>query len=79
MKLYITKAEALEMGFTHEGTLFGIPAWFESERDDAGIAPKFQPFQLWCWFADRCYEAATIFMRADQVLASPIRVTGRIE
>lgn len=46
--LYMTKAEALAQGFTHEGTHFGVPVW--AEYDDASdamgmVAAKFAPFE----------------------------------
>ncbi len=76
--VYITKEDALGMGFTHEGYLFGVPAWFDGAGDDAGITPKFIPFQYWCWLADKACEFATLFMREDQGFHTPIRITGRI-
>lgn len=78
--IYITKAGALAAGLTHEGTLFGVPAWFadDGSGDISMATPKFVPLRAWCWLADQACELATYFMRADQVLASPITVTGRI-
>lgn len=79
--LYISKALALAAGLTHEGTLYGVPAWFGEDDDDgnAMCTPKVPILHLWCMFADKLYDVASFFMPADAVLVSPIRVTGRIE
>jgi hypothetical protein len=77
--LYINRIEALKMGCTHEGTLFGVPAWFDSADPESESVPKFLPFYYWVQFADWCYETAVIFMRADQTLVSPVYVTGPIK
>lgn len=79
---YITKKEAIEMGFTHEGRLFGVPAWFRGDCEGAEFAtavPKFIPLTLWCWLADKAFELAANFIPHDKTLVSPIRVTGRIQ
>jgi hypothetical protein len=79
--LYITKARALESGLTHEGRLFGVPAWFDGESDAAvAIAtPKIPALHAWCMLGDCLMELASYVLPADAVLASPITITGRIE
>ena len=77
--IYITKACALEVGMTHEGTLFGVPAWFQGDDDECSMAtPKIPALHAWCMFADFCYATAAFFMPSDGVLVSPITVTGPI-
>lgn len=79
---YITKKKALAMGFTHEGRLFGVPAWFLGDLygvECVVASPKFLPLTAWCWLADKAYELASCFISHDTILASPIRVTGRIQ
>jgi hypothetical protein len=77
--IYITKAAAIAGGLTHEGTLFGVPAWFAGEGDEIAMAtPKAPILHLWCRFADFAFEIASHFTPADRVLVSPIHVTHRI-
>jgi hypothetical protein len=80
---YISKADALDAGLTHEGTLFGVPAWFASAEENAEgnfmATPKFKPLVIWTLFADSLYDIAELFLPAGQVLESPIRVTGRVQ
>jgi hypothetical protein len=78
--IYISKKAALAGGLTHEGTLFGVPAWFAGD-DDGEICmatPKFVPFHAWCWLADKAYGIASYFMSSDSVLVSPIDVIRKI-
>lgn len=78
--IYITRRRALEMGFTHEGTLFGVPAWLiGGDEDELVGCPKVPALQLWCLLADSVLEALTYLMREDQVLEAPVRVRGPIE
>lgn len=77
--LYITRARALELGATHEGTLFGVSAWFFGDDEDAPVCgPKVPALVLWTLFADAAYETATFFLPADQFIEAPIRITRRI-
>jgi hypothetical protein len=78
--LYITKTRALKSGLTHEGTLFGVPAWFAGD-DDGEVAmatPKIPALHAWCWLADKCFELASYVTPADMVLVSPITIKNRI-
>lgn len=79
--LYITKARALESGLTHEGRLFGVPAWFDGDDDgEVSMAtPKIPALHLWCMLVDGLMEAASYLIPADAVLVSPITITGRIK
>lgn len=79
--MYITKERALEAGLTHEGTLYGVPAWFadDGNGETSMATPKFLPLQAWCYLADKAFDLAACFMPATCVLESPITITGRIE
>lgn len=78
--LYITKKEAIKAGLTHEGTLYGVPAWF---GEDDGVmvmaTPKIPLLTLWTLFADAMYELASFFLRGHQVLRSPIHIEKAIK
>lgn len=77
--LYITRQEALNAGLTHEGTLFGVPAYLAITSDYVvSGTPKVPVLVLWCMFADALYELASYFLRGHQVLQSPIRIERRI-
>lgn len=79
--LYITKKRALAVGLTHEGTLFGVPAWFagDDQGDIAMATPKAPVLHAWCKLADLFMEGLSYFTPADHVLVSPIHVKGRIQ
>lgn len=42
---YMTKKEALTLGFTHHGSYYGIPIWI-SDDDIPMVAAKWAPFEL---------------------------------
>lgn len=78
--LYITRARALDSNLTHEGRLFGVPAWFEGNDDEIACAtPKFPVLHAWCMLVDSLMELASYVLPADVVLVSPITITGRIK
>lgn len=79
--IYITRAQALAFGFTHEGTLFGVPAWMRDGDSvhDCYACPKVPVLQAWALFADSLYEFASWFMWEDQSLQTPIHIIGPIK
>jgi hypothetical protein len=78
--LYITKREALAAGLTHEGTLFGVPAWFgEHNGQVCRATPKIPVLHLWCMFCDSLYEVASYFLHGHTVLKSPIHIERPIK
>lgn len=77
--IYITRGRARALGFTHEGKLFGAPAWMTTEGPEVFLAcPKFVPLQLWAMLADAVFEFASHFVPSDRVLVSPIYATAPI-
>lgn len=78
--IYITREMAKGAGLTHEGTLFGVPAWFDdSDDEDLFMAtPKIPLLHAWCWLADKFYAFGSMLIPADAVLRSPIRITNKI-
>lgn len=79
--IYITRATAKAVGLTHEGTLYGVPAWFEGDDADSEVTmatPKVPLLHAWCWLADLFYEFGSMLIPADAVLRAPIRITGPI-
>lgn len=78
--IYITEQEALEAGMTHEGRLFGAPAWLRVDSDDQVTGtPKVPVLHLWCWVADLAMELKACFFYVDEVVESPISIGRRIE
>ncbi len=81
--IYITKVRALEVGLTHEGHMFGVPAWFEDDGKNAdeffACTPKIPVLHLWCMLVDALLEVGSHFISGDKVLISPITVRGRIK
>ncbi len=73
--LYVRETVAIANGMTHEGRLFGVPAWLRVDGDDQVTGtPKVPALHLWCLLIDLSLEVASCFMREDQVLASPITI-----
>lgn len=73
--LYLTEKRAIEIGFTHEGTLFGVPAWLMNPTtDDLLGCPKVPALQLWAMIADWFFEFASNFIYEDESFELPIRV-----
>ena len=76
--LYLTETDASELGFTHHGTLFGVPAWLHENGEDFVAAPKIPALIVWTLFADCCYEVASWLLPGDGFLKSPIYLTRPI-
>lgn len=77
---YITKREALAAGLTHEGKLFGMPAWFGEDNGQICMAtPKVPILHIWCMFCDALYELASYFLHGHNVLRSPIHIERPIQ
>lgn len=67
MQLYITRAEAVKHGATHEATLDGVPLWCVRDTDGVLMGrPKLKPLQLWLNVVDFCYEIAAYFLPEDR-------------
>jgi hypothetical protein len=72
---YITKAQAIDSGLTHEGKLFGVPAYFGTDYGNAVTAvPKVPILQLYCLLCDALFELASYFLRGHHVLTTPIKI-----
>ncbi len=51
--LYIREKVAIEAGMTHEGRMFGVPAWLvETADNEVTGCPKIPALQLWCMAID---------------------------
>ncbi|OEZ02306.1 MULTISPECIES: hypothetical protein [Stenotrophomonas] len=78
--IYITEQEAADAGMTHEGRLFGVPAWLRVDSDEQVTGtPKVPALHLWCWVADLAMELKACFFYVDEVVESPISIGRRIE
>jgi hypothetical protein len=65
--LFVSEEVAVKAGATHDGYLFGVPVWIESNDSDPGLpamAAKFTPAEWWitvCLFvAERLIDAGLI-------------------
>lgn len=81
-RYYITREEARTAGYTHEGTLYGVPAWFLGDGMTEGeyflATPKFMPLERWTLFCEWLYDQLEYLVPAGVELTSFIRVTGPI-
>lgn len=77
--IYLTPVRARAVGFTHEGLLFGLPAWFYpgSETEEFMACPKLPALQLLAMLLDKACELASYFMRVDQSF-EVVKITGEI-
>lgn len=79
--LYITRERAQALGFTHEGTLFGVPAWFVAtgnEDPEPLSCPKIPALQAYAVVASLLCDLATQFMRDDQEFEA-LRIGRRLD
>lgn len=78
-KLFIDKAEAIALGMTHEGRMFGLPAWFRNPDSNEFLsAPKFVPSHYWFRFCDFALDVYAWFLPSDKGVTIPMIVTGPI-
>lgn len=77
--IYISKSMALDAGLTHEGTLYGVPAWFDGDEhsEDAMATPKIPLLHLWCLLGDLVFYLACYLMPPDCELVT-YTITGKI-
>ncbi|APQ41897.1 MAG: hypothetical protein G3W64_19830 [Xanthomonas euvesicatoria] len=72
--LYTRESAAMAIGMTHEGRMFGVPAWLTTDGDVCYGCPKVPVLQLWCILIDSLMGAATYFLPEDAVLEVPIHI-----
>lgn len=78
--IWISEARAIELKFTHEGRLFGVPAWMDA-FDPAVITavPKVPVLQLYAILVDTVITFwVDHFGDPNRLYDSPIRTTRRI-
>ena len=76
MKLFFSLQDAKRVGMTHEGTLFGVPAWMTNDDECVMAVPKFVPFNAWTLFASFLFDVAADILcnRNTGPLVCPIKV-----
>lgn len=71
--LYVTEADAIAAGMTHEGRMFGVPAWLAvTDENEVTGTPKVPVLNLWCLLIDALMEAATYFLDSETCVETPI-------
>jgi hypothetical protein len=77
---HITKREALDAGFTHVGTLYGVPAYFAGNVQGEMVMaiPKVPLLHWYCMVAELIFDAFSYFLSADQKLMYPLKIEGPI-
>lgn len=76
MKIYFSIEDAKACGLTHEGRLFGVPAWMRCSNDEFMAVPKFVPFNAWTLFCDWAFDVAADLLcnRSTGPMVAPIHV-----
>lgn len=73
--VYVRRSVTDECGLTHEGTLFGIPAWFTGDDKYTAIGvPKIVPLQYYCILADKSLDLLTYFMPDTWSMETPCTI-----
>ena len=68
--LYLPEATAAQIGFTHSGRIFGVPAWINDDDPDGIIAcPKFVLLQFYAMAMDALFEFVALTF--DATLTTP--------
>lgn len=77
--VYISERSAIQAGMTHEGRLFGVPAWLvETGVNEVSGCPKVPLLQLWCIAVDWLMDQALWLIDADVSVEAPITLGRRI-
>lgn len=76
--VYVTKARAIEAGLTHEGCLYGVPAWLRPDGEDVIACPKLPILHLWVALASASFDLLMWLVPAGQSVEMPIRLGNRI-
>jgi hypothetical protein len=78
--LYLTERRAQAYGFTHHGTIFGVPCWLKPDDPDTLVAcPKVTLLQFYCLLMDTVFESISIFLPEDWALETPHSVGKPIQ
>ena len=74
--LYVTEAQALSYGLTHEGTLYGIPVWIgDVDNPESFLAiPKIPALVVWTAFASGAMQFLVEHFRNDESIETPLTV-----
>jgi hypothetical protein len=78
-RLFVTRADALASGLTHEGSIYGVPSWMRVDGDDYMAAAKFAPLAIWCVLCDKVFDIWAAFMSDEYILVSPMKLGKRID
>lgn len=77
--LYLNETAAKACGMTHEGTLFGVPAWLVITGDNEVTGcPKLPILQLWCVAVDAAMEFALYFIPSNIEVATPVSIGRKL-
>lgn len=70
-RLIINEDEARAAGLTHEGTLFGVPAWVAIDGEMVIGCPKFSPLRHYCDFGNWLLDVAASMAGDDVQFVTP--------
>jgi hypothetical protein len=72
--LFITRADALAYGLTHEGTLFGLPVFLGDVDNPTGFlaVPKIPILVVWTLLCTKMFEFFAHFVDEDTVIKTPM-------
>lgn len=65
--VYISRKRAIELGFTHQGRLFGVPVWVEFDPRTEDIRSSVTKFGL----AELLVDIGTIMLQASNANRAP--------
>lgn len=77
--IYLSERRAQEIGFTHHGSIYGVPAWMAERSDNEVVAcPKFTVLQLYAMAADWFFARWVEFVPGDYTLITPMTFGAEI-
>lgn len=70
---YISRKAAIENGYTHEGRMFGCPAWFAAaDNEYVRAVPKLVVLSLWCHVCNYLCTPEIVFLLSLVCIEGPI-------
>lgn len=71
--IYLPQGVAAQLGFTHHGTIYGVPGYLAQIDEETNMAcPKFVPLQCYAIVMDNIFEFLSHFLPEDVVVNTPM-------
>lgn len=79
MNLLTSKQEAIDMGFTHEGRLYGVPVYLTEPTENHFFScAKVEVLIFWIIFCDFLYDLAEQIIPEGKYLETPVKFGNKL-